>query len=93
MAPRDLAAFFTARVDTAEVPADVHGPLDLYALTLMASLVPTARRILGAAEHDKVYLNADPAVVNAVATDDQLLALMACGVCYDDYEDCFYLFV
>lgn len=96
---RDLSAFFEDHDEDSHDFAGVQGaeslsgPADLCALQLVSLLCPTAKSVIGAAERDKVWLNADPDTLNLVATDQQLLTLIRCGVGYDEDEDGFYLFV
>lgn len=69
---------------------------DLHAFLLLDELVPPEREhqdIVGAAEHDQIYLSVSPEALAAVATRDQIVELSRCGVRYDEDIDSLCMFV
>lgn len=58
---------------------------DLHAFLLLDSLVPTEREtdMVACAEHDEIWLGIDPEELSAVASEEQILELVRCGVRYD----------
>jgi hypothetical protein len=67
---------------------------DLCAFLLLDRLVPkTGQDILGSASHDEVYINVDCEALAEVATEDDVLTLVRCGVRYDDEHDSLCMFV
>lgn len=62
---------------------------DLHAFILLDSLVPSNRDIVSCAEHDEFWLEVSPEDVAEVATPEQILELVRCGVCYDDNAESF----
>ena len=66
---------------------------DLCAFMLLDKLMPAARDIVSAAEHDEIFLDVDIETLESVATEDDLLTLIRCGVMYDSGFDCFAMFV
>jgi hypothetical protein len=63
---------------------------DLTAFLLLDTLLPGTGDIVSAAEH-QIWLAPDIDKVNEVATDEQLITLIRCGVFID--EDAFSMFV
>jgi hypothetical protein len=62
----------------------LHPRPDLCAFILLDKLVPKpGRDMVTAAEHDEIYLVTDCDQLAAVATDDDILMLVRCGVRYD----------
>ncbi len=60
---------------------------DLHAFQLLDRLVPGNRDIVSAAEHDKIWLEIEPGVLAAVATEADVIDLVRCGVgLYDSDE-------
>lgn len=68
-------------------------PNDIRAMLLFRTLAPdsTKHRVIGAAEHDIVYVNADLEEVANNATTTDLDILLACGVFLN--EDRFAIYV
>lgn len=56
---------------------------DLHAFILLDSLVPGDDDIVSCAEHDEIFLEVNPSDLAKVATEEQLIELMRCGVRYD----------
>lgn len=57
---------------------------DIHAFVLLNELVPGTEDMVSVAEHDKIWLSVSPEQLAAVATDDIVLELVRCGVCYDN---------
>lgn len=53
---------------------------DVHAFILLDKLLPGKRDILGAAEHDQVWLDIEIKELLKVATTEQLIELHRCGV-------------
>ncbi len=72
----------------------LHSRPDICAFLLLDKLLPNdGSRIVSAAEHDDIYLNADCEKLAEVATDDDILTLIRCGVRYDSSTDGLAMFV
>ena len=65
----------------------LHTRRDLCGFLIMDMLIPGTRDILGGADHDVVYMDADRDDVLAVCTLDDLRALRACGITFGVYGD------
>ena len=65
---------------------------DLVAFNLLDRLVPGRDRIIAGAEHDKIALSTDVAALAKVATDDDILSLVRCGVFYDSADEYLWMF-
>ena len=58
---------------------------DLHAFLLLDSLFPNkAANMVSGASHDEIYLEIDPEELYGVATKEQILELIRCGVMYSD---------
>jgi len=55
---------------------------DLHAFLLLDQLVPGTVDIVSAAEHDEIYLSVDCDKLFEVATPEQVIDLIRCGVRY-----------
>lgn len=66
---------------------------DLHAFNLLDKLVPGNSEIVSAAEHDQIWLDVEPEELSKVATDEQIIELIRCGVRYDRSINCLALFV
>lgn len=70
---------------------------DLCAFMLLDRLVPLAdgkkTDMVISAGHDEIWLGVDCDALARVATDDDILMLVRCGVCYDDNHEGLYMFV
>lgn len=62
---------------------------DLCAFLLLDRLVPapTEQGMVSAASHDEIYLRTDPYCLAQVATSDDVLYLVRCGVIYESSTD------
>lgn len=57
---------------------------DLCAFLLLDKLCPsTGRGCIGSAGHDKLYLSVDCERLSSVATEDDIMTLVRCGVCIE----------
>lgn len=65
---------------------------DLCAFNLLDRLVPGKTDIISAVEHDVFYLDIDLEKLAEVATEDDILLLVRCGVMYDGEYDCLSMF-
>lgn len=96
---RDLAKFFEDHMEdqlggtVTGTPALITKCKDIIAFLLLDKLVPGHVRMLAAADHDIVFLSVDPHKVNEVATNDELLTLIRCGVLFDAEQEAFFMFV
>ena len=57
---------------------------DLCAFLLLDKLLPGTRDIVSCAEHDQIYLGIDIDELARVASKDDIIYLLRCGVLYDD---------
>jgi hypothetical protein len=56
---------------------------DIHAFLLLDSLVPRDRDMVSAAEHDEIWLDVEPEELAKVATREQVIDLIRCGVRFD----------
>ena len=63
---------------------------DLHAFLLLDELVPGARDIVACAEHDEIYLDVDLRDLAKVATEEQVIELVRCGVRVDEHGLCMF---
>lgn len=61
----------------------LHHRPDICAFLLLDKLVPGNGDMVAAAEHDEIYLDTDCDKLAEVATEDDILTLVRCGVRYD----------
>lgn len=68
-----------------------HPVPDMCAFLLLCELDPqgTQHYIIGCAEHDEVWLSANPEVIERAATEDQIIELLRCGVLWDEGVESF----
>jgi len=66
---------------------------DLCAFLLLDKLVPEKRDIISCAEHDQIWLDVSDDDLAEVATEDDIVYLLRCGVWHDDDEECLCMFV
>lgn len=66
---------------------------DLHAFLLLDSLVPGNRDMVSNAEHDEIYLEVKSEELAAVATEENILELVRCGVRFSGEFDCLAMFV
>lgn len=57
---------------------------DLCAFILLSQILPGSRDIVAAAEHDEIFLDTDCDRFAEVATEDDILTLVRCGIRYDE---------
>lgn len=69
------------------------GRADLHAFNLLDKLVPGKSDMVSAAEHDEIWLAVSPDDLAKVATEEQIIDLIRCGVRYDNQTDSLALFV
>ena len=73
-----------------------HPRPDVCAYLLLHELAPRempGRDMISAAEHDKIWLDADVGKVAERATEEQIVTLIRCGVLFDAELDSFSMFV
>lgn len=58
---------------------------DIHAFILLDKLCPTSGDIISGAEHDEIFLDVDVEELNKVATEEQALELIRCGVRCGEY--------
>jgi hypothetical protein len=68
---------------------------DLCAFIVLDRLVPSERGndIVAAADHDEIWLATDIQKLAEVASEEDILLLVRCGVRYDGGNDCLAMFV
>lgn len=69
---------------------------DLHAFLLLDELVPGAGprdNMIGAAEHDEIWLGIDCVALAKVVTREHIVELVRCGVRYDESLDALAMFV
>ncbi len=66
---------------------------DLHAFNLLDKLVPGDCDIVCSAEHDEIWLDVRPEELSKVATEEQIIELIRCGVRYDTGTDSLALLV
>ena len=65
---------------------------DLHAFLMLDALVPGETDIVACAEHDEIYLDVSAEDLAKIATEDQLVDLIRCGVRHDPDNDSFCMF-
>lgn len=72
----------------------LHPRPDLCAFLLLDKLLPNdGNDMISAAEHDEIYLDINCDELADVATEDDILTLIRCGVRYDDDMDALVMWV
>ena len=66
---------------------------DLNAFMLLDQLAPGDEDIVCSAEHDEIYLSLSRKAITCLASEDQILDLIRCGLRLDDFGDGFAMFV
>lgn len=66
---------------------------DLNAFLLLDQLLPGESYIIGAAEHDEIWLDADLDELAKAATEEDIKALIRCGVRLDSDTESLAMFV
>lgn len=65
---------------------------DMHAFLLLEELFPESKeRMVSAASHDVVYLGIEEDMLEKL-TDDNIIELIRCGICYNIEYDCLYMF-
>ena len=89
MSPMDIQQVFDAHHDEFlqfdRVKDRFNQRPDLHAFILLDRLVPGDRDMVAGAEHDEIYLEVSPDELAAVATVEQVVDLIRCGVRLSDY--------
>ena len=70
-----------------------HPRRDVHAFLLLHELLPGDSCMVSGAAHDKIWLDASVDDLAAVATNDQLIELIRCGLIYDSDAGCLAMFV
>ena len=95
--PHDIKKLFEKHSDEflvfGEVANKTSRRADMHAFNLIEKLVPGDRDMISSAEHDEIWLSVDPVELANVATEDQIVELIRCGVRYDFDTDSFAMFV
>ena len=66
---------------------------DLNAFLLLDRYTPANQDIVGAAEHDEIWLNIDLDDLAGVITEEDIVTLLRCGVRFDGDTDSLAIFV
>ena len=66
---------------------------DLNAFLILDRLLPGKQNIVSCAEHDIFYLDVDVERLEDVATDEDILNLIRCGVLYESETESLFMFV
>jgi len=91
MTKDELDSFFGKHGDE-YLKGDIEGPRDLAAFNLLHKLVPSKKDIIAASEHDEFWLSVDREAVAEVATEEDVIFLIRCGVMLDDFDTGFSMF-
>lgn len=74
-----------------------HQDRHLCGLLILADLLQRSNNgysdVIGAASYDTIYLYGDIKDLNEVATEEDILNLMRCGIYYSEDEDSLYMLV
>lgn len=65
---------------------------DLHAFNLLDRLVPGTTEMIRWSRSDEVFLGVDITDLTKVATEEDLLDLIRCGMCFNNYQQCLYFF-
>jgi hypothetical protein len=57
---------------------------DMHAFNLLDRLVPGNSSIIAGAEHEQIYLCVSPDALSEIATEEQIIELIRCGVFLSD---------
>ena len=66
---------------------------DLCAFLLLEKLVPDTTDIVASAEHDEIFLGVDLDALEKVATEEDIITLIRCGVHYNSEYNALTMFV
>ena len=91
----EMAALFKKHSDEEYLNGAVlsETPKDIKAFERLQSLVPSSGPIISGAGHDEIYLSTVPEDLAAVASEDDVIFLLNCGVSFDEDLDSFSMFV
>lgn len=96
MTTHNLYSIFEKHSDDYLKFSDIENPPsqrpDLCAMILLDRLIPGKRDIIVQAEHDEFTLGIDPDVLASVATEEQIVDLIRCGVRYSSSIECLQMF-
>lgn len=62
----------------------LHNRRDLCAFLLLDKLVPGKRNMVSCAEHDEIFFGIDCDKLAEIATEDDILTLVRCGVWFNE---------
>lgn len=79
-------------IDFDKVENPLHSRPDLCAFLLLDKLVPGTGDMISAAEHDEIFLDTDVDELALIATEDDILTLVRCGVRYSEEFNCLCMF-
>lgn len=65
---------------------------DLHAFIVLDKLVPGTCDIVSGAGHDQIWIDVTPDQLAAVATEEQVIDLIRCGLRYNGDEDALVMF-
>ena len=65
---------------------------DLCAFLLLDKLVPSTEDIITASEHDEFFLSIDCNKLSEIATENDIIYLIRCGIRYDSNNECLAMF-
>lgn len=66
---------------------------DIHAFLLLDKLVTRNRDMVSAAEHDEIWLDVEPEELAKVATEEQIIELIRCGVRFEAATESLAMFV
>lgn len=66
---------------------------DLVAFLLLEKLCPSSKHVIAAAEHDEIYLGIDLDDLSKVATEEDIITLIRCGVMFNKTTNSLMMFV
>lgn len=92
MTLEELAALFEKHEDVYLKSNEIDGPADLAAFNLINKLLPSKKDMIACAEHDEFWLSAIPEKMAEVASEEDIIFLIKCGVRYDEDTDSFAFF-
>lgn len=92
MTREELDALFEKHDDEYLKDDGISGPSDLAAFNKLNELVPSSKDIIAASEHDEFWLSVSPDELAEVATEEDVLFLIRCGVRLDDDTDSLAMF-
>ena len=65
---------------------------DLHAFILLDKLIPSKMDMISGSMYDKFFIDVCPSELAEVATEEQIVDLIRCGILYDENDDCFSFF-